>query len=224
MVQIKICGITNLEEALACADAGADLLGLNFSSGSPRYIKPETAREIVAQLPAAILTVGVFVNAGTAQNVARLADAAGVAAVQLHGDESPSYCRELDGRFVIKALRANEGFKPESAADYDTDAVLLDGFDQSLCGGTGKTFDWSIARSTKTKVPKLILAGGLGPENVAAAVASVQPYAVDACSSLESSPGHKDIARVRAFIAAIRGREHELTLREEYWNATGRSD
>ncbi|HXL79811.1 MAG TPA: phosphoribosylanthranilate isomerase [Pyrinomonadaceae bacterium] len=215
MVRIKICGITNLEDALACADAGADLLGFNFYPGSPRYIKPETAREVVAQLPAAILTVGVFVNAGTPQNVARLIDAVGVAAVQLHGDESPSYCRELDGRFVIKALRAGENFKPESAAEYDTDAVLLDSLDQSLRGGTGRTFDWSIARSTKTKVPKLILAGGLGPENVAEAVASVQPYGVDACSSLESSPGRKDIARVRAFIKAIRAHEHQAALRVE---------
>ncbi|HEX9629991.1 MAG TPA: phosphoribosylanthranilate isomerase, partial [Pyrinomonadaceae bacterium] len=118
---------------------------------------------------------------------------------------SPSYCRELDGRFVIKALRANEGFKPESAAEYETAAILLDSFDFHVRGGSGKVFDWSLARRTGELVPKLILAGGLGPENVAEAVASVQPYAVDACSSLESSPGRKDIARVRAFIAAIRG-------------------
>jgi phosphoribosylanthranilate isomerase len=214
MVRIKICGITNLEDALACADAGADLLGFNFYFGSPRYIEPHAARKLIEQLPGAILTVGVFVNAGTPQNVARLVDAAGVAAVQLHGDESPSYCRELDGRFVIKALRADHNFKPESAAEYDTDAVLLDSFDQSLRGGTGRTFDWSIALSTKTRVPKLILAGGLGPENVAEAVASVQPYGVDACSSLESSPGRKDIARVRAFIAAIRG---ESPSQEKNW-------
>ncbi len=205
MTTIKICGITNLEDALACADAGADLLGFNFYSGSPRYIEPDAARKIIEQLPGAILSVGVFVNGGDPSEVARLADVVGVAAVQLHGDETPSYCRELSERFVIKALRANEGFKPESAAEYETAAVLLDSFDQNLRGGTGRTFDWSIARSTKTKVPKLILAGGLGPENVADAVASVQPYGVDACSSLESSPGRKDIARVRAFIRAIRG-------------------
>jgi phosphoribosylanthranilate isomerase len=205
MVQIKICGITNLKDALACAEVGADMLGFNFYSGSPRYIEPEAARKIIEQLPAEILSVGVFVNAGEQEEVARLADVAGVAAVQLHGDESPSYCRELNGRFVIKALRANEWFEPESAAEYYTDAILLDSFDQSLRGGTGRTFDWSIALSTKTKVRKLILAGGLGPENVARAVASVQPYGVDACSSLESVPGRKDIARVRAFITAIRG-------------------
>ena len=215
MTTIKICGITNLEDALACAAAGADLLGFNFYPGSLRYIEPDAARKIIDQLPGAILSVGVFVNAGEPQEVARLADTAGVAAVQLHGDESPSYCRELSGRFVIKALRVNDGFKPESAAEYETAAVLLDGFDQSLRGGTGKTFDWSGARSTKTKVPKLILAGGLGPENVAEAIANVRPFAVDACSSLESSPGRKDVARVRAFIRAIRAHEHEVALRGE---------
>lgn len=204
MVQIKVCGITNLNDALACADAGADLLGFNFYPGSPRYIDPNAAREIVAQLPMSLLTVGVFVNAGTPAEVERLAKMARVAAVQLHGDQSPSYCRELSGRFVIKALRANKGFKPESAADYPSDAVLLDSFDAHLAGGTGKVFDWSLARQTRELVPKLILAGGLGPENIAEAVSIVQPYGVDACSSLESSPGRKDVARVRAFINAIR--------------------
>jgi phosphoribosylanthranilate isomerase len=207
MVHVKICGITNLDDALACADAGADLLGFNFYPGSPRFIKPEAAREIIAQLPAAILSVGVFVNAGEPEDVARLADIAGVAAVQLHGDESPSYCRALEGRFVIKALRANEAFKPESAADYATDALLLDSFDAHAAGGTGKVFDWSLARRTSKLVPKLFLAGGLGPENIAAAVASVQPYGVDACSRLESSTGRKDMSLVRAFINTIRGSE-----------------
>lgn len=210
MVQIKICGITNLEDALACADAGVNLLGFNFYSGSPRFIKPERAREIIAELPVAILTVGVFVNAGAPSDVARVADIAGVAAVQLHGDESPSYCRELAGRFVIKALRATEGFKPESAAEFETDAILLDSFDVRQRGGTGKTFDWSLARRTSSLVPKLILAGGLGSENVAEAVATVEPYGVDACSSLESSPGHKDIAQVRKFVAAIQQRDREV--------------
>ena len=215
MTTIKICGITNLEDALACADAGADLLGFNFYHGSPRYIEPAAAREIVSQVPAGVLSVGVFVNAGKPEEVARLADAAGVAAVQLHGDESPAYCRELNGRFVIKALRADENFNPESAAEYATDAILLDSFDQGLRGGTGRTFDWSMAQRTRELVTKIFLAGGLGPENVAAAVASVQPYGVDACSSLESSPGHKNIARVHAFIKAIRAHEHQAVLREE---------
>jgi phosphoribosylanthranilate isomerase len=204
MVRIKICGITNLEDALACATSGADMLGFNFYPGSSRYIQPEAAREIVAQVPAPVLNVGVFVNAGAPADVARLADRAGVSAVQLHGNESPAYCRELTGRFVIKALRANEGFNPESATHFETDAVLLDSFDAQLAGGTGKIFDWSIAQRTNQLIPKLFLAGGLGPENVAEAVATVQPYGVDACSRLEISPGRKDNEKVRAFIAAVR--------------------
>jgi phosphoribosylanthranilate isomerase len=207
MVRIKICGITNLDDALLCVTAGADLLGFNFFPGSPRYIDPAAAREIVAQLPASTSTVGVFVDAGTPKQVQRLADIAGVTAVQLHGKESPSYCRELTGRFVIKALRANQGFNPESATDYETDALLLDSFDPQLAGGTGKTFDWSVAQRTKKLVRKLFLAGGLQPENVTEAVATVQPFAVDACSGLEISPGRKDIAKVRAFIAAVRSGE-----------------
>jgi phosphoribosylanthranilate isomerase len=205
MVRIKICGITNLQDALACADAGADLLGFNFYPGSPRYIEPAAAREIVAQLPGSITTVGVFVNAGSSHDVARMADAAGVAAVQLHGEESPAYCRELNGRFVIKALRATDEYTPDSAAEYATDAILLDSFDGHVRGGSGKVFDWSLAQRTNELVPKLFLAGGLDPENVAAAVASVQPFGVDACSRLEISPGRKDIALVRRFIDAIRG-------------------
>ncbi|MEO7969762.1 MAG: phosphoribosylanthranilate isomerase [bacterium] len=207
MVQIKICGITNLGDALACAAAGANLLGFNFYSGSPRYIEPVAAREIVDQLPTTILSVGVFVDAGTAKEVQRLAEVAGVTAVQLHGNESPSYCRELTGRFVIKALRANEGFNPDSAADYETDALLLDSFDPQLAGGTGKIFDCSLAQRISKFTPKLFLAGGLEPGNVAQAVARVQPYAVDACSRLELSPGRKDIEKVRAFISAIRNGE-----------------
>jgi len=208
MVRIKICGITNLEDALACADAGADLLGFNFYPGSPRYIEPAAAREIVRQLPGSILTVGIFVNAGTPKDVERLADKGGVNAVQLHGDESPAYCRELNGRFVIKALRATDGYTPESAAEYATAAILLDSFDARARGGSGKVFDWSLARQTAELVPKLFLAGGLDPENIAAAVASVQPFGVDACSRLETSPGRKDIALVRRFIDAIRGDFH----------------
>lgn len=207
MVRIKICGITNLDDALACVDAGADLLGFNFYPGSPRCIEPAAAREIVAQLPASILTVGVFVDAGTPKDVERLADKAGVRALQLHGDESPSYCRKLNGRFVIKALRATSGYTPETAMQYATNAILLDSFDTHARGGSGKVFDWSLAQRTSQLVPKFFLAGGLGPENVAAAVVSVQPYGVDACSRLETSPGRKDIRKVRSFINAIRGEQ-----------------
>src|SRR2546430_2746040 len=204
MVRVKICGITNLEDARASIDAGAYALGFNFYPPSPRYIEPSAARRIIDQLPASILCVGVFVNLPDAEQVKRLASEAGVQAVQLHGDESPEYCQRLKDLFVIKALRVNSEFEPERAARYETEAVLLDGFSPVAYGGMGQRFDWSVAMRTSQLVEKLFLAGGLDANNVAAAIKLVQPYAVDACSGLESIPGRKDIAKVRAFIAAAR--------------------
>jgi phosphoribosylanthranilate isomerase len=201
---IKICGITNLEDALAAVEAGADALGFNFYHRSPRYIEPEDARRIVAELPATVMSVGVFVNEGEPEQVARIADVAGLTAVQLHGDESPEYCSALDGRYVIKALRVKEDFNPQVAKDYETDAILLDAYAKDARGGTGSTVDWEVARKVRELVPQLFLAGGLSPENIAEAIAAVEPYAVDACSHLESAPGKKDNERVRAFIIASR--------------------
>lgn len=201
MVRVKICGITNLEDALASVDAGAHALGFNFYRQSPRYIEPSAARRIIEQLPASVLSVGVFVNEDS-EKVARVADEASVRAVQLHGDESPSYCRNLKRVFVIKALRVNSEFEPEQAAQYETEAILLDGFTARAYGGAGQSFDWSLAMRTRRLVAKLFLAGGLNANNVTEAIVSVQPYAVDACSGLESVPGRKDQARVRAFIKA----------------------
>jgi len=206
MVRVKICGITNVEDALASIEAGAYALGFNFYPPSPRYIEPSAARCIIEQLPASVQCVGVFVNLPDAEQVKRLASEAGVQAVQLHGDESPAYCQKLKDLFVIKALRVKGDFDPEQAARYETEAVLLDGFSRVAFGGVGQGFDWSIAMRCRDLVAKLFLAGGLNANNVAAAVASVQPYAVDACSGLESVPGRKDMAKVRAFIEAARGR------------------
>jgi phosphoribosylanthranilate isomerase len=203
MVHVKICGITTLADALMSVAAGADALGFNFYRKSPRYIKPSDARSIISELPETILAVGVFVNEPNAKEVARLASEAGVQGVQLHGDESPSYCQELADRFVMKALRVDPQFQPEQAATYDTDAILLDGFTSGTYGGTGKSFDWSIAVNTKALVHKLFLAGGLNPANVSAAIEVVGPYAVDVCSGVESVPGAKDPDKVRAFIAAV---------------------
>jgi phosphoribosylanthranilate isomerase len=206
MVRVKICGITNVEDALASIEAGAYALGFNFYPQSPRYIEPSAARCIIEQLPASVLCVGVFVNLPDAEQVKRFASEAGVQAVQLHGDESPAYCQELKDLFVIKALRVKSDFDPEQAAQYETDAVLLDGFSQVAFGGAGQGFDWSIATRCRELVAKLFLAGGLNVNNVAVAIEAVQPYAVDACSGLESIPGRKDLAKVRAFIEAARGR------------------
>lgn len=200
MTLVKICGITSLDDALAAVDAGADALGFNFYARSPRYISPANAREITTSLPASILKVGVFVNEEL-QSLLTIASEANLTAVQLHGDESPEYCQQLTQTFVIKVFGASAAMKLNA---YDVDAIMLDTKDDRLRGGTGRVFDWTIARKSVKSVAKLFLAGGLSPENVAEAIATVRPYAVDACSSLECSPGKKNHARVRAFVNAVR--------------------
>lgn len=204
MVLVKICGITDLEDALAATEAGADALGFNFYPQSARFVTPKEARSIIDHLPPSVLSVGVFVNEGGPEVVERIAAEAGVAAVQLHGDESPAYCRALKDRLVIKALRVNGDFRPEDVVQYRTEAVLLDAFRADVRGGTGRTFDWSLARRARELVPKLFLAGGLTPDNVGAAIEEVGPYAVDACSGVELSPGRKDASQMRAFVEAVR--------------------
>lgn len=201
-VLVKICGITNLEDALLAVESGAGALGFNFWRPSPRFIEPLDARVIINQLPADVLTVGVFVNEGSPGIVEQIATQAGVTAFQLHGDESPEYCETLRKHYVIKALAVREGFNPELALKYNVRAIMLDAFDKKNRGGTGQRIDWSIARSTRELVPRLFLAGGLSPENIAEAIAAVDPYAVDACSALESAAGRKDPERVRSFIRA----------------------
>ncbi len=204
MTFVKICGITNLDDALAAVDAGADALGFNFYKPSPRYVAPDVAREIVSRLPTTILTVGVFVNEQSPQSVEDLARRASVTAIQLHGDESPDYCRAIENRYVIKALAAGADFDMQSALDYAVDAILLDAKHHTLRGGTGRVFDWSIAIEARRTIPKLYLAGGLGIENIEDAINFVDPFAVDACSALEETPGKKNHERMRAFVRAIR--------------------
>lgn len=207
MVVVKICGITNLADALAALEAGADALGFNFWRGSRRFVEPRAAGEIIRALPSSVVCVGVFVDEEGPESVARAAGVSGVGAVQLHGAESPEYCAALEGLTVIKALRVGPGFRVESAAEYPADAILLDAFADGVPGGTGKTFDWAVARDTVARVARLYLAGGLTPENVGAAVAAVGPYAVDVCSGVESAPGRKDAGLVRAFVRAARRQE-----------------
>jgi phosphoribosylanthranilate isomerase len=204
MTIVKICGITNLDDALSAIDAGADALGFNFYPPSPRYITPENARKIVDQLPAGILNVGVLVNEQSPESVENIASAAGVEAVQLHGDESPEFCRKLENRFVIKVLAIGDDFDPQRALDYNVPAFMVDAIDREAHGGTGKIADWSAARRIRAVVPKLFLAGGLSSDNVAQAISTVDPYAVDACSALELTPGKKDPKKVVAFIQAVR--------------------
>jgi phosphoribosylanthranilate isomerase len=209
MVKVKICGITNREDALSAVGAGADALGFNFWKGSRRYVAPRAAREIISELPPGILCVGVFVNEGAPADVVRTAREAGVGAVQLHGDETPEYCAAVRGFEVIKALRVRGDFRVERADAYRVDAILLDAFSDTEPGGTGRTFDWRLAAEARARLPKLYLAGGLTPENVGAAFERVRPYALDVCSGVESAPGRKDGERVRAFVEAARAAEAE---------------
>ena len=203
MALVKICGITNLDDALAAVDAGVDALGFNFYSRSPRYLTPETAAKIIDRLPAEVLTVGVFVNEEL-DAVEKTASVAGIAALQLHGTESPEYCKALKGRYLIKVFATGDEFKPETVLDYDVQAIMLDAYDKKTFGGTGKLSNWAVARKVRDLFPRLFLAGGLSAENVGEAIDQVNPYAVDACSLIESAPGVKDHERVRAFVAAVR--------------------
>ena len=205
MTHVKICGITNLEDALAAIEAGADALGFNFYRHSPRFREPRAARQIIAQMPDKVSCVGVYVNEDAPEQVARIADEAGVDIVQLHGDESPEFCRALrQTHRVIKALRVSESFASENALSYEAEAILLDAYSPRSHGGTGSVFDWAVARRTREIVSQLYLAGGLAPENVREAINHVEPYAVDACSLIERAPGRKDHGRMRDFIAAAR--------------------
>jgi phosphoribosylanthranilate isomerase len=214
MVKIKICGITNLVDARAAVDAGADMLGFNFYRPSPRFIEPQNARVMIdtlrsgfAGLDRTVTMVGVFVNESLPETVQEIADEAGAEAVQLHGNESPEFCRQvkslLKNRLIIKVLRVTNDFVPDRALEYDVGAIMLDAFDKELYGGTGRTVNWITARRMRDLGVRLFLAGGLSPENVGAAISSVQPYAVDACSALETSPGRKDAARMKAFVRAV---------------------
>jgi phosphoribosylanthranilate isomerase len=200
MTLVKICGITNLEDARASAEAGADMLGFNFYQPSKRYVTPQAAREIISQLPVGLVTMGVFVNEMTPERVAEIASAAGVSGLQLHGDESPEYCCSLKGHYVIKTLAVSSAFEPTEVLSYDVDAIMLDAKDDALRGGTGRLVDWTIARRVSELGVKLFLAGGLSPDNISAAILQVHPYAVDACSALEDAPGKKNHERIREFV------------------------
>jgi phosphoribosylanthranilate isomerase len=208
MTLIKICGITNLDDALAALAAGADALGFNFYKPSPRYITPRRAREIVEQLPETLLTVGVFVNEESPDALRSIAKEAGIRALQLHGDESPEYCHELAADYyVIKTFAVSDTFDVQAAQAYEVEAIMLDTKHDTLRGGTGRVFDWSLAQKAASMIPKLFLAGGLSPENIENAVEIVRPFAVDACSALEDTPGKKNHARMRVFINTVRAVE-----------------
>ncbi|MCU0226190.1 MAG: phosphoribosylanthranilate isomerase [Bryobacterales bacterium] len=203
---VKICGITNLPDALVSVEAGADALGFNFFADSPRYVRPEVAAEIVRALPPTVRTVGVFVNASPAE-VDVIRAQVGLDVVQLHGSENPAH---YQGPATLwRAVRVEAGFQPSHLPHWPVEAVLLDGPAGALYGGAGIPFDWQAARALPMPV---IIAGGLHPLNVADALRQAQPWGVDACSRLESSPGIKDHMRIRAFLDAVRAAETNLPL------------
>ncbi|MBX5494066.1 MAG: phosphoribosylanthranilate isomerase [Bryobacteraceae bacterium] len=191
---VKICGITNREDAMVCAESGASAIGFNFYAKSPRYISARDAAEIARDLPAGLLKVGVFVDE-TPDNILRIRDKANLDIVQLHGDERPDPA--FEGLRVWKAFPASVELS-KAIAEWPAEAYLID-TPTITHGGSGKTFNWSRAHGLPGR---LILAGGLDAGNVRAAIREVRPWGVDACSRLESAPGKKDHEKVRQFIAA----------------------
>jgi phosphoribosylanthranilate isomerase len=209
-MKVKICGLTNLEDALAAIEAGADLLGFNFYPKSSRYIKPETAAAIVRQLRSrdrGPTLVGVFVNSSLTE-IRSVLDLVGLDLAQLHGDEPVMTVAELNRR-AFRALRPTSIEEAEADAEWYAPyspmapALLIDAYRKDRYGGTGQAADWSIAAKIALTYP-ILLAGGLAPDNVAEAIAQVNPWGVDVASGVEAAPGRKDIRKLRAFIEAAR--------------------
>ena len=203
IVRVKICGITNWPDARTALDLGAAWLGFNFYPPSPRSISPAEAWEIRRRLPRSAKVAGVFVN-WTSRAVTALGRALSLDAVQLHGDESPRHVSDCARtQEVFKAFRVGPGFRVDRLARYSAAAAfLLDGRRAGFYGGSGRAADWTLARRAARYV-RIILAGGLSPENVAEAIGEAQPYAVDVASGVESRPGKKDRAKLRAFFREV---------------------
>jgi phosphoribosylanthranilate isomerase len=201
IVKVKICGLTNYEDAVAALDIGADLLGFNFYQKSPRFIPPDKARQIISKLPAFVDIAGVFVN----ESIERIHEIHRVCRldwVQLHGDEDKDFCGQF--RFhsvkVMKAIRVKDQEDIRKADDFFTDAILLDAFDPEKYGGTGLTFDWNVIGHINKRV---FLAGGINPDNAAEA-AELGVYGIDVCSGIEAEPGKKDHKKMKQLFENIR--------------------
>jgi phosphoribosylanthranilate isomerase len=209
-IQIKICGVTNVKDARACAELGVSMIGFNFYPESSRYIEPKLARRIIETISPRVLAVGVFVDASV-EGIRTTADATGVRCVQLHGGTSAETCSELAREFrVIRAFSTDPQFRPEAVALFGDCDVLVDAHDPNLRGGTGLTCDWLAARTTRSFARSLILSGGLTEENVGQAIATVAPHAVDVCSGVESAPGVKDHQALEDFITAVRAAKSSI--------------
>ena len=204
MTKIKICGITNLDDALAAADLGVDFLGFVFSEKSPRQIKIKNAIAIIKSLPSSVSTVGLFVDQEELA-VKMIFDKCRLDYFQFHGGESPDYCKRIKEKGkVIKAFRIKGEQSIEDLANYDVEMYLLDAYNEDKFGGTGAVFDWDLAVKAKKYDRPIIIAGGLNPENVAQALQKVRPYGVDVSSGVEKSPGKKDTQLMKKFIQQVR--------------------
>jgi len=202
VAKVKICGITNSEDAKASVDAGCDALGFVFYKKSPRYIAPVKARGIIRQLGRRVIKIGVFFNARE-KTIRRAVKLCGLDMLQFHGRESPEFCARFDGCKIIKVFRIKGSAAPENLSRYKTSAYLFDTFVKSKAGGTGRKFDWKLLSRINNKIScPVFLSGGLNEKNVREAVRSARPDWVDASSSLEIKPGKKDPKKVREFIKA----------------------
>lgn len=200
-VKVKICGMTNLKDIKVAVDGGVDAVGFIFYKKSPRSVTMQAVREIVLELPPFVDSVGVFVNE-TAEQINKISDHCKLDRVQLHGDESPAFCKKIRRR-VIKVIRVKDIQSLKKLSDYPVSSFLLDTFSEDQYGGTGKVFDWNLAYSAKKYGP-IILAGGLTPINVRQAIQRIQPYGVDVCSGVESQPGIKDHKKMQAFLKNVK--------------------
>lgn len=201
MTRVKICGITNPQDAAMAVEAGADALGFIFVRGTPRYIRPEEAREVIGGLPPLVTAVGVFVDQPL-EEVLLAAATCNLGAVQLQGSEPEAFSRRIPVK-VIKAFRVRAPHEVDGMAGYPADAYLLDAYVEGRPGGTGTPFPWAWALRAKEH-GRIILSGGLTPATVEAAVRQVRPFGVDVSTGVEQRPGTKDPEKVRAFVAAVR--------------------
>lgn len=202
VTRVKICGITNLDDAKGAVAAGADALGFVFHPASPRYVAPERVADIVAALPPFVSTVGLFVDTAPVK-IHQIMVQTGLQLIQLHGDETAALCHHHPPYSVIKALRVRDENSLSHADDYPVAALLLDAWSDDHYGGSGRQFDWQLVNHATITKP-IILAGGLTPANVATAIQLVNPYAVDVSSGVEREPGHKDLTLVAQFIEQVR--------------------
>ena len=206
MTRIKVCGITNLRDALFAAELGADALGFVFYEKSPRFVTFAEAGNIMDRLPPFVTKVGVFVNAGM-DFLAKAKEEAGFDVFQLHGDETPEFCSSLGERY-IKAVRVRDAESVSEVGLYDTDCFLFDGWSPDAYGGSGTGFSWEILDAETLSGRFVVLSGGLDCENVSRAVREVRPHAVDVSSGVEASPGIKDHSKLRRFMEAARNAEN----------------